>query len=164
MGAFDHYRTTPWEPSFTEMKTAEECAHHINRWHEDYPLRVEATLHVLTSQWRGIAVVPVVTRKLLKRIHGQVFAGTDHGGTFRSVNVQVGRHSPPRFEAVEDLMKILETYYEIGSIEDAIAWYTDFETIHPFQDGDGRVGGIIVAAFSHKFSEGENGGWLAPNQ
>ena len=39
-------------------------------------------------------------------------------------------------------------------------WYFDFETIHPFVDGNGRVGGIIIAAATHR----QHGIYLAPGQ
>ena len=44
--------------------------------------------------------------------------------------------------------------------ENLIHWYSDFETIHLYQDGNGRTGGIIVAAFSYL----QLGIYLAPEQ
>ena len=47
------------------------------------------------------------------------------------------------------LMQELEQEtYEITNIESLLIWYYRFEQIHPFQDGNGRVGGIVVAAIS----------------
>ena len=47
----------------------------------------------------------------------------------------------------------------LGTLKD---WYHDFETIHPFQDGNGRVGGVTVAVLARKFRPEK--GWLAPGQ
>ena len=48
------------------------------------------------------------------------------------------------------------------TVEDLQDWYWDMETIHPFLDGNGRVGGVIVAGFAH--ARHPEKGWLAPNQ
>ena len=34
----------------------------------------------------------------------------------------------------------------VQNVDSLVKWYTDFETIHPFLDGNGRVGGIVVTA------------------
>ena len=51
---------------------------------------------------------------------------------------------------------------EIPTDEILLDWYSDFETIHPFQDGNGRVGGVVVAVYSNLWST--EGKYLAPCQ
>jgi fido (protein-threonine AMPylation protein) len=33
-------------------------------------------------------------------------------------------------------------------VDNYLAWYQQFETIHPFIDGNGRVGGVVIAVLS----------------
>lgn len=58
------------------------------------------------------------------------------------------RFVPPKPDAVEQLMDDLERFVQQGSdwpalVDIAVAHY-QFETIHPFKDGNGRVGRLLV--------------------
>ncbi len=154
-------RTTPWNPTFEWVTTSIECAHKINSYHEDYPKYVRATNAILQSTRIG-GFPSKILNENLKVIHKLIFTDKSFAGKWREVNVRVGMHHPPQFLDVVKLMGELESLYNILNIEDLINWYTDFETIHPFQDGNGRVGGVIVAAYSHNLHPEK--GWLAPNQ
>ena len=68
--------------------------------------------------------------------------------------VRVGAHVPLPPVRVPVLMEQLEAHYlwAIQNMDHLIDWHNDFQTIHPFRDGNGRVGGIIVAAYSRATS------------
>ena len=169
---FQHLRTTPWEPTFQWVSTLKEVADLINKPHEDYPERVlrteKAILH-LTNKLNTL--VAYGSRGLfssqLRGTHKRVFGDTRHAGCWRQIEVRVGLHTPPRSHQVPRLMGQLEgSYFSLSisymTIEKLIEWYKDFETVHPFQDGNGRVGGITLAAYSHKLHPEQ--GYLAVNQ
>ncbi|MAH49838.1 hypothetical protein CMI37_28720 [Candidatus Pacearchaeota archaeon] len=46
---FEHLREAEWNPTFRWTGIVEEAADRINVWHEDYPLRVPATLEEIES-------------------------------------------------------------------------------------------------------------------
>lgn len=157
---FKHLRTTPFEPTFEWVDTVGECADRINRSHEDYPKYVVATERALSDTVIG---GNNITNRLILAVHSYIFRDKPFAGLFRRLDVRVGWHHPPHFTEIRAMMGKLEYHYgNIADIKDLIDWYTDFEAIHPFQDGNGRVGGVIVAAYSHKLHPEK--GWLAPNQ
>ena len=158
---FKHLRAKGWHPTFTWVSSSAEAADKINLPHEDYPRRVRAT--ELEFERLAAQGVQACTSCLLWQIHLNVFGDRDFAGRWRTVRVRVGLHIPPPPEEVPGLMDQLEAAYEsFVSTKVLKAWYWDFETIHPFEDGNGRVGGIIVAAVSHILSPEK--GWLAPCQ
>ncbi|MFQ5874776.1 MAG: Fic family protein [Dehalococcoidia bacterium] len=169
MARFEHLRSTPWKPTFDWVTSTLAAARRINVWHEDYPRRVKVT-HSVISTFRarkltgpdGVAAGVPVPNAVLLKLHRDIFRDQPIRGKWRSVSVIVGQHLPPGPAQVPGLMEELQKGYLVRTVEDLIAWYTDFQTIHPFQDGNGRVGGVIVATYSHMLHPDR--GWLAPNQ
>ena len=157
---FAHLRETDWSPTFDWVKTAEEAADQINSFHEDYPKYVKMTAAVLPEVANHAC--QIIEGDFLKRVHELVFADQPWAGRWRTVDVIVGQHRPPQRLLVADLMQELEHAYDIQDMATLLEWYKDFETIHPFQDGNGRVGGIIVAAWSTNLEPLK--GWLTANQ
>ena len=86
-------------------------------------------------------------------LHEEVFRGiqTD-AGQWRRVNVRIGgmKHAPPRMEKVMPMMSTWEEEYNRRDMfgEDPFALgarsHFDFESIHPFSDGNGRVGRLLL--------------------
>ena len=162
---FRHLRIAPWNPTFKWVDSIAEAADMINRPHEDYPTRIPTTHLAIDSK------VSPISARALRKTHKNVFGDTPHGGKFRKVNVRVGHHVAPKHSQVSALMKDLCDIHThlIKADKDyarptqaLIDWYTDFETIHPFQDGNGRVGGIVVAQYSHLWFPEK--GWMASQQ
>ena len=160
MRHFDFLRTIPWEPQFKWVVSTYATADFINKPHEDYPKYTVSTQRLLEE---GKETVITASNVFLLRIHSAIFVDKSFAGRFRSVNVRVGLHHAPRYELVQKYMEELEQLYkEIGSVERLQEWYADFNTIHPFQDGNGRVSGVVLGVLSHRLQP--EYGWLAPLQ
>ena len=86
-------------------------------------------------------------------LHETVFRGIKpDAGQWRRVNVRIAgvRHVPPRMEKVLALMSAWEESYAKQDMEGAGAFplgarmHFEFESIHPFTDGNGRVGRLLL--------------------
>ena len=93
-----------------------------------------------------------VTRRDVLRVHAIAARGVmDQGqsGEFRRIQVWVGGHKPPPPERVEELMAGLLDWWKGPArerspvISSAVLHYR-FEEIHPFGDGNGRVGRLLA--------------------
>ena len=90
--------------------------------------------------------------ELILRLHKMLLTGIndDWAGRFRHGKewVRVGAHVGANPAFVHNLMsKMVDEYNENDNryFLDNIAWFhAEFETIHPFPDGNGRIGRVIV--------------------
>ena len=94
-----------------------------------------------------------VTLATVLELHEAVFKGVKpDAGQWRRVNVRItgSRHVPPRMEKVIPLMSRWEEAYARRDLKGEgvfllAAWmHCEFESIHPFSDGNGRVGRLLL--------------------
>ncbi|MEK6913732.1 MAG: Fic family protein [Nanoarchaeota archaeon] len=91
-----------------------------------------------------------ITKELLFKWHKGVFGETksDIAGKFRDYLVRVGPHLAPDWQDIENLMKdFIEFLNEDGKmnpVELAGRAHYKFEKIHPFGDGNGRIGRLLM--------------------
>ena len=96
----------------------------------------------------------VLTEKFIKELHLILKNGTSDSrndwfvaGRYKKMPNEVGGMETTPPEAVADKVKaLLEEYNdkEEKTLEDILKFHVNFERIHPFQDGNGRVGRLIM--------------------
>lgn len=102
---------------------------------------------------RGKSKETEVTRELVLLLHQMLIGGIDDkiAGRFRGSGeyVRVGTHIAPAPEQVEKLMAAIFVEYTSdfsAYFLDKIAkFHLDFENIHPFCDGNGRIGRVLIS-------------------
>ena len=95
-----------------------------------------------------------LTEKFIKELHLTLKNGTSDSrkdwfavGDYKKVPNEVGGIDTTLPEEVADQMKALLTEYntkEEKTLKDLLDFHVKFERIHPFQDGNGRVGRLIL--------------------
>lgn len=121
---------------------------------------VAALEHGMTRLREGLPI----SSRLLREVHGKLLSrgrGADkQPGEFRSTQNWIGgtrpgnaKFVPPPASLVTDCMADLEKYIHADNpvpvlIRAALA-HVQFETIHPFLDGNGRVGRLMVSLMLH---------------
>lgn len=95
-----------------------------------------------------------LTESLIKELHLLLKSGTSDSakewfnvGAYKKLPNEVGGNETTAPEKVAEQMKeLLNNYHSIEkkTIEDIIDFHYRFEIIHPFQDGNGRVGRLIM--------------------
>lgn len=95
-----------------------------------------------------------LTEKFIKELHYTLKSGTSDSrkdwfnvGEYKSRPNEVGGNEtcPPN-KVAEEIKKLLANYNakQSKTINDIIEFHEQFEAIHPFQDGNGRVGRLIM--------------------
>ncbi|MBP3595128.1 MAG: Fic family protein [Lachnospiraceae bacterium] len=95
-----------------------------------------------------------LTEKFIKELHLVLKNGTSDSrkdwfavGAYKKMPNEVGGMDTALPEEVADKMKALLAEYnrkDEKTIEDILDFHVQFERIHPFQDGNGRVGRLIM--------------------
>lgn len=95
-----------------------------------------------------------LTEEIIKKLHYMLKHDTKDealpwyaiGDYKKRANVVGGRETSKPSEVARDMRALLERYNARGNvtIEDIIEFHAEFEYIHPFQDGNGRVGRLIA--------------------
>lgn len=103
-------------------------------------------------------VIDAAKRKLspalVKQLHLQLKNGTTDAsrswfavGDYKRLPNEVGgRETVPPAQVPVRIRELIDAYEDSGAktFEDIIAFHAAFEAIHPFQDGNGRVGRLIM--------------------
>jgi len=91
-----------------------------------------------------------ITNSLLLKWHQRIFGETkpDLSGKFRDYLVRVGPYIAPDWQEVNELMNKLMRFIDKNSkmnpIELSARAHYKFESVHPFGDGNGRIGRLIM--------------------
>lgn len=112
------------------------------------------------NHFRGIdMVIDAAERRLsermIKQLHAQLKSGTSDSrkswfrtGEYKLLPNEVGGRETAAPEEVPARMReLIDGYEHTGApktLEDILAFHVAFERIHPFQDGNGRVGRLVM--------------------
>jgi len=104
----------------------------------------ETAVEESVEAWEYLREQSELTHDVVKEAHRLILRNRqpEIAGEYRDVHVRIGGEVPPHPSAVPDLMEDLLERVP-GSGVEAIQWHVDFEGIHPFQDGNGRIGRLL---------------------
>ena len=95
-----------------------------------------------------------LSEKLIKQLHQLLKGGTSDarkgwfvvGGYKRLPNEVGGKQTAAPEDVVSQMQKLIRSYNSVKthSLDDILEFHYRFEMIHPFQDGNGRVGRLIL--------------------
>ncbi|MCX7611034.1 MAG: Fic family protein [Ignavibacterium sp.] len=150
------------EGTKTDFEEALQDKKYIDPELRDDWQEVHNYIEAMNYAQRRLTKLPLSNR-LIKEIHSKLISGvrgaSRQSGEFRITQNWIGGSSisdaifiPPSADMVPDLMSDLEKFMQNDKIKIphlikiAIAHY-QFETIHPFLDGNGRIGRLLIVLY-----------------
>ncbi len=125
---------------------------------ENEPINVDDVIET-ANHFRCIDMVidhaeSALSEKFIKRLHLVLKSGTGDSrkdwfavGDYKKLPNEVGGHDTTLPEDVASQMRKLLSQYnalQTKKLEDIVSFHVAFERIHPFQDGNGRIGRLIL--------------------
>lgn len=115
---------------------------------------IETSNHFRAIDYVIDNALATLSEDIIKRLHQSLKQGTKDsslewfavGDYKKRANTVGGRETCKPSEVPETMAKLVEGYNSKSdiTIDDIIEFHADFEHIHPFQDGNGRVGRLIA--------------------
>ncbi len=115
---------------------------------------IEVANHFRAFDYLLDTIFDPLSEKLIKKFHAILKNGTSDSrldwfkvGDYKIRKNTVGGIETTNPKSVSAEMKTLLNFYNLiknKSVEDIIEFHVKFERIHPFQDGNGRVGRLIL--------------------
>jgi Fic family protein len=109
----------------------------------------ESAVDATMDAWEAIKDKDPFTHDSVKTGHRHILQDRqpDIAGEYRDIQVYIGESTPPPPVVVESEMDKLLSWEPQNPIE-AIEWHIAFEHIHPFADGNGRIGRLVYLRHS----------------
>ncbi|MFD4432085.1 Fic family protein [Nocardia sp. NPDC058497] len=122
-------------------------------------VEVLANIEAMAAGVRSVSRGQAITTEVVTEVHRRLLTGTrlePHGGRFRDRQNWIGGsdynprsaiYVPPPARYVEELMADLIAFLDtddLPAVAQAAIAHAQFETIHPFVDGNGRTGRVLI--------------------
>jgi Fic family protein len=144
--------------SFETRTASEQQDHGIQPSATDETKDIQEVLnyeHAIEAGLETLDAGAEITTDLLHSLHERLLTAvpddrvdTDTIGAFKTTPNRMGEFLPPVPDAVEGPMDALMTYYRTGGsyhpLVDIALFHYQFETIHPYGDGNGRLGRLLI--------------------
>ena len=145
------YNTNAIEGSTITLEETEDIIK--NKIAPNKPLRdVQETINHSKTFFKALNEKKELSNHLILQWHEEIFRDTkaDIAGKLRDYLVKVGNYVAPDWQDLSKLMKEFIGWYNknkniMNPVELVARAHYKFEKIHPFGDGNGRVGRLIIA-------------------